>query len=130
MPDKVSVNLEKGQKEAFERMEDAGDADNRSEALRRSVNVGLAELGYLNGKPRANDDETPLRTVSRRFADAFALLGVFLVGFTFFFPLQFRAIVAFPFAASLACYGFERTLSNYEPAVSRRLAAVFGGEKA
>jgi hypothetical protein len=130
MPDKVSVDLEKGQKGAFEKMEERGDADNQSEAMRRCINIGLAELGYLHGDPRDVDGETPLRTVARRFADAFALVGLILVGFTFVYPLGLRAIAAFPFAASLGCYGIDRVLATYEPAVTRRLAAIFGSEKA
>lgn len=122
---KTSVNLESGQKEAFDRMIDDEEADTQSEALRRTVSIGLAELGYLNGTPPDTGD-TRLRATARRFADAFGLLGLFLVGVTFWLPLELRMYVVAPFGAAIACHALDRVLETYEPAVSRRLARVLG----
>ena len=126
MAKRVTVRLENGQKHAFEEMERDGAADSQSEALRRALNVGLAELGYLNGQNR----DTRIRMVARRFADAFALLGVLLLGTTFWLPLEIRMYVVAPFAMALACWGLDRFLEGHEPAVSNRLAGLFTGERA
>lgn len=127
MGDRVTVRLESGQKDAFEEMTRNGDADNDSEALRRSVNVGLAELGYLNG---CQVKDTNLRVTARRFRDAFALLGVFMVGLTFWLPLELRAFAAAPFAASLGCWGLDRALEGRTFEVTHQIGRLFGGDRA
>lgn len=126
----TTANLESGQKKALEQMVEDEVADTQSEALRRTLNIGLADLGYLNGTPVDNGD-TRLRAAARRFTDAFALLGVLLIGVTFFLPLEMRMFVIAPFGAALACHSIDRALASYEPAVSRRLARAFSrGEQA
>ncbi|MFW5933339.1 MAG: hypothetical protein ACOCT8_01265, partial [Actinomycetota bacterium] len=106
--------------EALTRVEEEESHDNTSEALRDVISTGLTEKGYLNGEKT----DTRLRVAARRFADAFALLGVLMLGSMFWLPLEYRVFVAVPFAASLACVGLDRALAGIEPAVSHRLARL------
>jgi hypothetical protein len=108
----------------LEEMSESGDADNQSEALRSVVTAGLHQKGYLT----ANGRKTPLREASRRLGETFALLGVIWLGVSFWLPIEMRSLVVAPLAASVACFGIERALRTWEPAVSKRLLRVFGRE--
>lgn len=126
MAEHFGVRLERRQINAIEKMEDNGDADNQSEALRTALDAGLAELGYHNGSKR----DTRLRALTRRFADAFALLALFWVGMTFLFPMGFRMFAIPVFVISLALYSLDRLLASHEPAVSKRLVRFLNGGEA
>ena len=125
-----SVKLEKRQLDGIEAIQQEGQADNQSEALRNALDAGLQELGYYHGEKR----DTRLRALARRFGDAFGLLGLMWIGVTMFLPVGIRVYAAAPFAASLACIALDRGLATVEPSVSNRLVAfaatLIGGEKA
>lgn len=127
---KTSIDLEQRHYRLAEEMEENGDADNQSEAIRTAIDAGGKAMGYLNGEKH----DTRLRTISRRFADAFALLGLMWLGLTFFLPVEMRMFAVGPFAASVACLAIDRGLAAVEPRVTRRLSGVvttlLGGDKA
>lgn len=128
MADHKTVRLESKQLAALSDMAEGDEADNESEALRAALNVGLSELGYYNG---TGDPDGAIKHLARRFADAFALVGLILVGLTYWYPLGLRMVVAAPFAASIACYTLVRVLDAYELGVSERIQRLFpGGERA
>lgn len=126
MGERKSIRLERKQLDGISAMVEGGDADNDSEALRTALNAGLAELGYRNGER----NDTTLRMASRRFADAFSLLGVMWLGMSFWLPIEFRIYAVGPFAASVACLAIDRGLQAHEPRVSRRITAILRGDKA
>lgn len=115
------VYLEQSQLDVAEAMQENGDAENGSEALRKCIRAGSHELGYQNGLKK----QTRLRHISRRFGDALALSSLFLLGLTLFAPLEIRLYIIAPMAASLGCYGLDRALQQHEPHVSRRLKRLF-----
>lgn len=127
MADRKTVRLENRQLAALSDMEEDEAADTESEALRTALNVGLAELGYYNGTGRSDGT---LIQITHRLADAFALLGLMLLGVTWWYPLGLRMFVVAPFGASIACYLVARGLERYDVAVSDRLRGLFaGGER-
>lgn len=126
MGETLSGHVDTDQVEAIQEMVEAGEADNQSEAIRRALRVGLSEMGYHNGVRT----DTQLRTVARRFRDAFLLLGVLWVGVSFWLPIGWRSLAAAPVAAGLACHVIDRGLARREPDVSNRLRALVGGETA
>lgn len=127
MAEQIGVRVDNGHLEQLDEMQEAGDADSYSEAVRASSQVGLEEMGYRNG----GKQNTHLRAITQRFADAFALLGVFWVGVTFLFPIGFRMWSIPIFVVALGLYGLDRLLKRHEPAVSRRISGWFnGGEPA
>lgn len=117
MAETYSARLTPQQEEALEAMSDNGDADNTSEALRMALDEGLIELGYRNGAKQ----ETRLRATIQRFADAFGLLGIIVVGVTWLYPLGFRMWAIPIFLIALTLYGLDRLLADYEPDVSNRI---------
>lgn len=123
---KTSIDLEQRHYRLAEEMEENGDADNQSEAIRTAIDAGGKAMGYLNGEKH----DTRLRTIARRFADAFALLGIMWIGLTLFVPVEFRLFAIAPFAMSVACLTIDRGLAVVEPHVSNRILGIFRGEKA
>jgi len=119
-----SVRLDKQQIEALSRMEGDELADNQTEALRRVIDAGLAEHGYLDGR----EADTDLRQTARSIGFVFAMVGAFAVGLAFFGPLTSRLLAFTPWVMSLGCYALDRGLKHYEPSVSARLG-LLGGER-
>ncbi len=127
MGERITGNFDQDEVDAFREMKADRDIDHMSEAVRVASRRGLQQLGYVSDSSR----DTALRQTSRRFADALALVGLILVGLTWFYPIGFRMVAVAPFAASMACYGIDRALKHYEPAISERLGRLFGrGETA
>ncbi len=126
MTDRLTGKFDQDHVDGFEAMQEAGDADSYSEAIRIACNVGLQNLGYINSERK----QTRLRELTRRFADAFALLGLMWLGVSFWLPLEVRMFAIAPFAASVTCYVLDRLLKTLEPAVTKRISGVFRGEKA
>ena len=131
MGEVVSVRLDAREIDGIESVKTDEDK-NDAEALRDVIKAGLASKGYLNGVNgyTNGDDQTMLRATAQRFTDAFALFGLFLLGATFWLPIEFRAFVAAPFAMAMATYALDRVLADHEPAVSNRLASVIERRKA
>lgn len=127
---KTSIDLEQRHYQLAEEMEENGDADNQSEAIRAAIDAGGNALGYYNGTKQ----DTRLRKTARRFADAFAIVGLIWIGATLFAPVALRVYVAAPFAASVACLALDRGLATVEPHVSNRLTGILttliGGDQA
>lgn len=108
----VTAKLDEDQVDYLQEMVDHGDASSISEAVR-------SEIGH------GNHTNTALRRTLRRFADSSALLGIFWIGLTFLYPLQYRAFAIPIFLVALSLYLTDRALEHYEPAISRRLAGLF-----
>jgi len=127
MGERITGNFDQDEVDAFEQLKEERGIDHMSEAVRVASRRGLQQLGYVSDSER----DTALRQTSRRFADAFALVALIMVGLTWAYPIGFRMLVVGPLAASMACYSLDRVLKHYEPAVSARLGRIFpGGEKA
>lgn len=126
MGERITGNFDQEHVDGFEAMQEEDKADSYSEAVRIASHVGLQQLGYVNGQQK----NTRLRAVSKRFADALALLGLCWVGLTFFHPIGFRAFAIPIFMMAIALYGVDRLLESVEPAVSNKITGIFRGEKA
>lgn len=124
MGKRITGNFDQDEVDGLKQMKKDRDIEHASEAVRIASRAGLQRMGYVEGTNR----DTPLRKTSRRFADAFAIVGLIFLGLTWFYPIGFRMIVVGPFAASLACYGLDRVLKHYEPAVSNRINSIFDFE--
>lgn len=121
MGDRVTIRLENRQIQAAGRMEEAGEADNQSEAIRQFINSGMAEEGYGNGEPPT---DTKLQKLTRESARALAYVGIAWLVVAWMFPVEFRIPAAGVLFSAVALAGFERVLEEYEPSVSRRLQGV------
>lgn len=116
MSKSIGVRLDDHQVDHLKEMVENGQAESISEAMRKEIGFGTTD--------------TALRQTARRFGDAFAIVALMMFGGTFFLPLEFRMFVVAPFLAALSCYSLDRTLKNFEPAVSNRITRVFTREKA
>jgi len=126
MAETKSARFSREQTEAIEDMVDKGLADNQSEAHRMLVNAGMHEYGYSNG----GYSETALKRICGELAKAFLLVGVVLVGVTYFYPITFRVLAVGPIVSGLFLLGVESVLENVEPKVSNRIKRLLGGESA
>lgn len=112
--------------EIVDKMEENGDADNASEAVRDAIEHYGQELGYTNGEKR----DTYLRWLFGRMAWAFIYVGVGAVAVLYFLPIGFRLAAVGPFLGGLVCLVAERVLAAHEPQVTNSLKGLLGGEKA
>jgi hypothetical protein len=124
MGKRTTIRLETRQIRAAERMEESGDADSQSEALRQLVNAGMEELGYGNGE---TPHTTTLQRLTRESARALIYVGVGWLLLGWMFPVSYRAPAAAVVVAGAGLLAFERVLEEYEPGVSRRLFGWYGG---
>jgi len=134
MAEVKSVRLTRPQLDGIEEIVEDGRADNDSEALRVAVDSGLVEMGYRGPVESDDNDVYPgVRAAARRFRDAFVLLGVMWLGVSFWLPLELRIYAVGPFAAAVACDGFDRGLSQWghvlEARAGRGAAVTDGGEQ-
>jgi len=116
----LSIRVDNHHEERLHELQEQLGADDLSETVRRLIDEASAS------------QQTRLQRFARRVTDALALTTVFVVGLTFWLPLELRALtVGGPAFATLGTYGLTLLLSTYEPAVSQRLRAlVSGGEPA
>lgn len=126
MGERITGNFDQDEVDAFSELKEERGIEHMSEAVRIASRTGLQQLGYVSESGR----DTTLRQTSRRFADAFALVALIMVGLTWAYPIGLRILVVGPLAASMSCYGLDRALKHYEPAISKRIAGLFGGETA
>ncbi len=127
MGKRITGNFDQDEVDAIVEMQEDRGIDHKSEAVRIASRAGLQELGYVQN----SDRDTALRQTARRFADSLALVGLILVGLTFWYPIGLRMVAVAPFAASMSCYGLDRVLKHYEPAISKRIVRLFSrGESA
>ena len=115
MAQPVTAKLDDDQVDYLKEKVECGEAGSISEAVRSEIDHG-------------NATNTALRRMLRRTADSTTFLGVFWVGLTFVYPLEFRAFAIPIFAVALALYISDRVLEGYEPAFSRRLFGLFRRE--
>lgn len=125
MGTRITGNFDQDEVEAFSELKEERDIEHMSEAVRIASRTGLQQLGYVSESVR----DTTLRQTTRRFADAFALVALIMMGLTWAYPIGLRILVVGPLAASISCYGLDRALKHYQPALSRQLSR-FRGEKA
>jgi len=126
MAKQKNTRLEKHQLEAISDMVDRGLADNESEAHRMLLNEGKRAYGYKNG----SYSDTALKRICGELAKAFALIGIVLVGVTYFYPVSFRILAIGPLVSSGFLFAVESLLESYEPKVSNKIKGLFGGETA
>jgi hypothetical protein len=63
-------------------------------------------------------------------AKAFMLVGIVLVGVTYFYPVSFRILAIGPLVSSGFLFALESLLESHEPKVSNKIKRLFGGETA
>jgi hypothetical protein len=123
MAQRERLYLEKQQRDGLEAVVEHGGADNESEAARRLINAGMAELGYGDGAPA----ESPLKQLSAEFGRAFAWVGVAWLAITLVAPVELRLGAVFAFAAALGCSVLYVVFDKHEPGISAALKRLFGG---
>jgi len=121
MGKRITGNFDQDEVDAIVEMQEDRGIDHKSEAVRIASRAGLQELGYVQNADR----DTALRQTSRRVADALAIVGLIMIGLTWWYPIGLRMIAIAPFAASMSCYGLDRVLKHYEPAISKRIIGLF-----
>lgn len=127
MAQRVTVQLDDEHVDGLEEMNEAGDADSISEAMRLTCADGLRNRGYYNGV----QTDTTLRRVARECARALSWIGMAWLALTLLFPVEVRALSVGAFAAAIGCVGVDKALEAHEPAVTNRLRALLsGGETA
>lgn len=126
MAERKSIRLEKQHLDTFERMVEDEKADNQSEAHRMLLNAGMREYGYRGGE----SSNTVLRSTIYKLAWLFSIAGVVGLGFTFAYPVPARLPSFAVLVFGIALYGVSEVLEDHEPAVSKRLKGLFGGEAA
>jgi len=126
MAETKSARFSREQTEAIEDMVEKGLADNQSEAHRMLVNAGMHEYGYANG----GYSETALKRICGELAKAFMLVGIVLVGVTYFYPVSFRILAIGPLVSSGFLFAVESVLESHEPKVSNKIKGLLGGETA
>lgn len=120
-----SVRLPQRQEEVIEDMQDRGDADSDTEALRELIDAGMAQYGY-RGRQKA---ETPLKQATSRFAWVFALIGLTWLATTVYLPVSLRVPAVFAFMASAGLFAFEKILESHEPGITNQLRRLYGGDE-
>lgn len=126
MSDVVSAQFDDHQTEAFDQMEKEGDAENQSEALRRAANVGLHEMGYINGEKK----ETRLKATVHYVSWLFMVAGLVGLAFTIAYPVPARIPSFAVLTVGVVLYGVHEKLEDVEPDLSRRLARFVRGDSA
>jgi Arc/MetJ-type ribon-helix-helix transcriptional regulator len=126
MAKNTSVQLQEDHLDGLQEMVDAGQADNRSEALRMAMQSGFREYGVVS----YTETETRLRETARQLGVGFAMVGAVMLGLVYFGSVELRLLGIVPWIMALACYGVDRGLARVEPRVSLRLERILGGEKA
>lgn len=137
MSKNTSVVLQEDHLDGLKEMVESGHADNRSEALKMTMQSGFREYGVVSH----TSTDTRLRETARRLAFGFAMVGAVVLGLTYFGSIEARLLGIVPWMMALGCYGVDRGLGQVEPAVSNRLRGVlpsgdgflgrlFGGDRA
>jgi hypothetical protein len=126
MGKQIGVNLEEKQVDAFEEMQEQGDADSYSEAVRTCATIGLQEMGYINGQKA----DTTLKQSVYSFAWLFMVAGATGLAFTAVYPVPTRLPSLAVGAFGGLLFGVYTILDSHEPAVTNKIKAIFGGETA
>jgi len=122
MGERLTGNFDQNHVDGFEAMQEDGDADNYSEAVRRASIVGLREMGYINGERT----DTWLKQVVYRFAWLFTIAGVTGLAFTATYPIPTRLPSLAVGAFGGLLFGIYAILDSHEPKVTKRLKGLFG----
>lgn len=126
MGERLTGKFDQQQVDGFEAMQEAGEADSYSEAVRRASAVGLQQMGYTNGK----QTNTTLRKATQEASKLFLYFGLAIMGITWFYPLELRVMAVGPIVSGLFLVGVDRVLATHEPNISNKLRSLFGGEPA
>lgn len=126
MAKQVNTRLERRQIDGIEEMVDAGMADNQSEAHRMALDAGLADHGCANGHSRT----TWLQLFSSEMSKVLIYLTVGWMGATLFFPVEFRFVSVYLFAATIGVVGVDRVLARLEPSVTDWMVSAFNTRSA
>jgi len=123
MGESNTVRLESHQWEAVDEMETDGLADNRSEAVRLALNVGLSELGYA-----VRQEQSRLERAGNLVGWACGFIALAWLGVTLAYPVELRLPAVAALLASLTGFGIARAASA--GSVRDWLGGVVGGGSA
>lgn len=122
MGDRKSLRFENHQLNGAESMVDDGVADNTSEAIRMTVNSGLAEYGYISGERTETESTGAWRAILQELARLFAYSGLAYgtVAATFRVPALLWWVLLL-LAGSLCCIAMSQYADRYGFGLGRRL---------
>lgn len=103
MGESNTVRLESHQWDAVKEMENDGLADNRSEAVRLAMNVGLSELGYA-----VNHERSKLARAGDLVGWGAGFVALAWLGVTLAYPVGLRMPAIAALLASLTGFGVSR----------------------
>jgi hypothetical protein len=126
MGERLTGNFDQNHVDGFEAMQDEGQADSYSEAVRRASTVGLQEMGYINGE----STDTLLKRGLSTVGILLALSGMIGLAFTFAYPVPARVPSFSVLIVGAGMYAGSEVLEEYEPNVTRKLKQMVGGESA
>lgn len=118
MAEKIPAQLDQEQVNGLEAMQEAGEADSYSEAVRVSCGVGLRELGYTNGERQSG-----IAAASRAVGWLAGIVGIVWLGVTIAYPVETRLPALAAMLASLAAFGVGRLVTG---GWRHRLGRLFG----
>lgn len=87
---KMTVSVEQEQYDRILDRVESNVADNRSEALRQEL--------------RGERAKTQTRKIIDRIGKVFGICGLFLIGATYFFPVEYRLAALFPIVLSISFF--------------------------
>lgn len=128
MSKKVGVQYDQTQLDGFEAMEEDGQADSTSEAIRTAATVGLQQMGYVNGEQQR--EQSTLGAAGELVGFAAGVAAIAWFGVTFAYPVEIRLPAMAALLASLTAFGIARVADGGGLALRRRLGRLFGGESA
>jgi hypothetical protein len=126
MGERLTGKFDQNHVDGFEAMQEEGNADSYSEAVRRASIVGLRQMGYINGQQH----NTRLKKLTKNLAYVFGLIGIVWLATTITYPVQLRLPAIAAFSSAFACSVMYWLLDEYEPSISNRLKALVGRETA
>lgn len=128
MGDKVTARFDQEQIAGFEALEENGEADSPSEAVRVAASVGLHELGYYNGE--STEKQSRLSAAGELVGWVLGVVALSWLGVTIAYPVEMRLPAVAALCAALAAFGVARVADGRRWRVRDRLASVLGGERA
>lgn len=126
MGEQERLYLDRQHRNALDRMEQTGPAENRSEAAKRLIEAGAERKGCWNGSTNGRG----IKRLTAEFSRAFAWIGIAILALTLFAPVEFRWPAVFAFFAAFGCSGLYVAVDQYGERLfgQQRQAAADGGE--
>jgi cell division GTPase FtsZ len=123
MGERLTGNFDQNHVDGFEAMQDEGNADSYSEAVRRASIVGLREMGYINGESK----HTALKSTVSKIGWVFTIAGLVGLAMTVAYPVPARVPSFAVLTFGVVMFPVHSALEKHEPKVSKRLKRLFGG---